>query len=211
MSAGPVQLSAIADSLAGALPGCQDAPLALTLVRELAHGHPVSTAALAALAGRDEAEIEAALTAWPTVERDDERRVTAFSGLTLRPTEHRLEIDGRALHAWCAWDTLFLPAMLGRPARVRSRCPVTGADVHLTVGPEGVQASDPAPLAVSFPPPDAACAQDITGSFCCHVHFLAGAQAAARWRGDHDGAVVLDLDQAFELGRMATRACLDAG
>jgi hypothetical protein len=38
MSAGPVQLSSIADSLAGALPGCQYAPLGLALVRELARG-----------------------------------------------------------------------------------------------------------------------------------------------------------------------------
>jgi alkylmercury lyase len=201
----------MADSLAGALPGCQDAPLALALVRELARGKPVSTAALAATAGRDDAAVTAALTAWPSIQRDERRRVIAFSGLSLRPTGHRLHVDGRALYAWCAWDTLFLPAMLGRPARVRSRCPVTGTDVQLTVASDRVRASDPAPLAVSFPAPDAVCAHDITGSFCCHVHFLAGAEAAERWRADHDGAVVLDLDDAFELGRMATRACLDAG
>jgi alkylmercury lyase len=207
----PAQLSAIADSLVGALPGCQHAPLALALVRQLARGQPVSTAALAAITGRDEADVAATLTVWPTVQRDDQQRVIAFSGLTLRRAGHRLRVDGRALYAWCALDTLFLPAMLGQPARVRSRCPVTGTDVQLTVAPDGVQARHPAPLAVSFPPPGAACAQDITGSFCCHVYFLAGAQAAARWRADHDGAVVLDLDDAFELGRMATRACLDAG
>jgi alkylmercury lyase len=210
VSGAPVQLSAIADPLAGALPGCQDAPLALALVRELARGQPVTTASLAAVAGRKTADVESALTAWPNVERDDQQQVIAFSGLTLRPTRHHLNVDGRALHAWCAWDTLFLPAMLGQPARVRSRCPVTGADIHLSVALDGVKASDPAPLAVSFPPPDGACAEDITGSFCCHVHFLAGAQAAERWRADHDGALMLDLDQAFELSRMATRACLDA-
>jgi alkylmercury lyase len=207
MSAGPVQLRALADSL----PGCRDASLALALLRELARGRPVSIAALAAVAGRDEADVESALTAWPNVERDDQERVTAFSGLSLLPTEHRLEIDDRTLYAWCAWDTLFLPALLGRPARVRSRCPVTATDVHLTVAPQGVQASDPAELAVSFPPPGAACAQDITGSFCCHVHFLAGAHAAERWRAEHGDALVLDLDQAFELGRLATRDCRNAG
>jgi alkylmercury lyase len=143
------------------------------------------------------------LTAWPTVERDDQQQVIAFSGLTLRPTEHRLDVTGRALHAWCAWDALFLPAMLGQPARVRSRCPITGADIHLTVAPGGVQASDPAPLAVSFPPPDALCVQDITSSFCCHVHFLAGAHAAERWRADHGGALVLDLDEVCR--RVSTR------
>jgi alkylmercury lyase len=136
--------------------------------------------------------------------------VIAFSGLTLRPTKHRLDVAGRSLHAWCAWDTLFLPAMLGQEARVHSRCPITGAAIHLSVAPDGVNASDPAPIAVSFPAPGAGCAEDITGSFCCHVHFLAGPEAAERWRADHDGGLVLDLDQAFELGRTATRDCLDA-
>ena len=63
---------------------------------------------------------------------------------------------------------------------------------------------------MSFPPPDTACAQDITGSFCCHVHFLAGPNAAARWLADHHGAMALTLDQAFELGRIATRPLLSA-
>jgi hypothetical protein len=31
---------------------------------------------------------------------------------------------------------------------------------------------------------------------------------AERWLADHDDAVVLTLDKAFELGRLATRLCL---
>jgi alkylmercury lyase len=73
-----------------------------------------------------------------------------------------------------------------------------------------VRESDPHSLRVSFPRPGAATTDDITGSFCCHVHFLAGPGAAERWLADHDGAVVLTLDEAFELGRLATRPCLGA-
>ena len=66
----------------------------------------------------------------------------------------------------------------------------------------------PDSLRVSFPPRGAASTADITGSFCCHVHFLAGPSAGERWRADHQAAMVLTLDEAFELGRLATRALL---
>jgi alkylmercury lyase len=201
-------LHTMADALVGTFPGSDDAPLALALLRELARGEPVAPMALAATHGRDEADVTAALARWPNVQRDEQDRVVAFSGLSLRPTAHRLEVGGRRLHAWCAWDTLFLPGMLGQPARVRSRCPVTGATVRLTVEPGAVGESDPEALRVSFPRPGAASTADITGSFCCHVHFLAGPEAAERWLADHPGAVVLTLDDAHELGRLATRPFL---
>jgi alkylmercury lyase len=70
--------------------------------------------------------------------------------------------------------------------------------------------SDPDPLRISFPRPGAASTDDLTGSFCCHLHFLAGSGAAERRIADHDGAVVVTLDEAFELGRLATRHCLGA-
>lgn len=48
--------------------------------------------------------------------------------------------------------------------------------------------------------------EDITASFCCHAHFLAGEPAAVSWREAHAGGLTLPLDDAFELGRLATRA-----
>jgi alkylmercury lyase len=45
-------------------------------------------------------------------------------------------------------DTLFFPAVIGRPARVESSCAATGIPIRLTVDPtEGVAALDP-PTAV---------------------------------------------------------------
>jgi len=210
MSADGGSIAAIADALADTFPGCEDAPLTLALVRELARAEPVATTTLATLTGRGETEVNALLGRWPTVQRDEHGRVVAFSGLSLPPTPHGFEVDGRQLYAWCAWDTLFLPAMLGAPARVRSRCPVTGAAVRLAVALNGVRAAEPDELAVSFPPADAVSSADITGSFCCHVHFLAGPHAAEQWRADHPASVVLALDDAFELGQRATRRCRPA-
>ena len=93
---------------------------------------------------------------WPNVELDDHGRVVAFSGLSLTPTGHRFTVGGRQLYAWCAWDTLFLPALLDQPAHVESSCPVTGAPVRLAVDQSGVRHVDPEDVGVSFPPPGTA-------------------------------------------------------
>jgi hypothetical protein len=63
--------------------------------------------------------------------------VTGFWGLALSEMPHRLQVD--ALYGWCAWDTLFIPLILGKEAHVESPCATTGEIVSLTVGPDGVR------------------------------------------------------------------------
>jgi alkylmercury lyase len=198
----PSALDRLAEALAGTFPGCEDAPLALALLRELATGEPVVASALGERA-------EAVIARWPNVDYDDDGSVVAFSGLSLTPTAHRFAVGGRQLYTWCAWDTLFLPAMLGQPADVRSTCPVTGGDIRLTVEPDGVRRVDPQPLWISFPPAATTSTADITGTFCCHVHFLATTAAAEHWLSRHPEGTVLAIDDAYELGRKATRCYTD--
>jgi hypothetical protein len=67
------------------------------------------------------------------------RMAPPFSGV---PTQHRVEVDGVAYFANCAWDALGIPAALRRPGKVTSRCEVTHEPLHLDVGPEGPGPSD---------------------------------------------------------------------
>jgi len=194
----PDALDRLAGSLAGTFPACDDAPLARRLLRELAQGRPVSIPSI-------DQRTHAAVARWPNVEYDDEGRVVAFGGLSLTPTAHRFTVGDHGLYTWCAWDTLFLPAILDQSASVRSRCPITGTAVRLAVAPSGIVDVDPSALGVSFPPPTTTSTADITGTFCCHVHFLAGPAAADEWLGRHPAGTVLELDVAYELGRVATR------
>lgn len=204
-------LPTLADSLASTFPCCDDPPLAIALLDELAKGEPVSAAQLARAVNRDEADLAATLDGWPNVHRDGHARVVAFGGLSVTPTQHRFEIAGRQLHTWCAWDTLFLPALLGQAAHVESTCPVTATEARLTVAPDGVRAAEPASLQVSFPALASTVTSDITASFCCHVHFLAGQDAADAWLADNPGALTLSLEDALELGRLATQPLLEDG
>lgn len=63
----PSALDTLAESLAGTFPGCDDAPLALALLHELANGEPVAISRLP-----DRAELVLAL--WPNVDYDEAGR-----------------------------------------------------------------------------------------------------------------------------------------
>jgi alkylmercury lyase len=177
--------------------------LALTLYRLLAEAEPVSAAALAQQLGRPENAVKGTLDRWPGVFRDDEERVVGFHGLALGEMPHRFRVNGRDLFAWCAWDTLFLPAQLDRVAQAESRCPTTGDPVHLTVSPTQIESVSPAEAVLSMLVPETAFDDNVILSFCHYVHFFTSAQAAEPWLAGHPGTFVLPVEQAFELGQLA--------
>lgn len=89
--------------------------VAFSTYRRLAEGTPAPVEDVAERAGESVGLAEQLLASWPGVVRDDRGRIVGFWGLTigkLVPT-HAIELEGRRLFAWCAWDTLFLPGILG--------------------------------------------------------------------------------------------------
>jgi alkylmercury lyase len=108
------------------------------LLRLLSRGEPVTIAELAAAAAHPTDHVQRAIAGWNDTAYDQEGRIVGW-GLTLRPTPHRFNVDGKQLYAWCALDTLFFPAVIGRAARIESLCAATGIAIRLTVDPtEGV-------------------------------------------------------------------------
>jgi len=181
--------------------------LSLALYRELARGAPVSPSSLADRVEMPAETVVRQLRNWPGVYYDGEQRVVGFWGLTIAPMPHRLRVDGRELYAWCAWDTLFLPALLGVTTEVESACRATGAPVRLTVTPHGVESAEPAGLSVSFLLPDAeAMNANVITSFCHYVHFFRSREAARSWLHEHPETFLLPLADACELGRRVNRA-----
>jgi alkylmercury lyase len=124
---------------------------------------------------------------WPAVFTDSQGRVTGFWGLAISELspEHRYVTGGRVLYAWCAWDTLFLPARLAQAARVTSACPVTGELITLTVTPEGVTETSHPEAVVSFLEPGGPFDAGVIESFCHFVHFFANRQAGEQWAAGH--------------------------
>jgi alkylmercury lyase len=181
----------------------------LALYRLIAAGLPVDRGGLAQAVGREPVEVAEILAAIPASNflYDSGGLIVGFRGLGQVPTRHHLGFAGKRLFAWCAFDCLFLAALLGGALEVASACPASGAEIRLTVTPEGVAAAGPEATVLSFvTPAPADLRADLRQVFCAKVHFFAGPDAAEAWRTNHPEASILTLDQGFELARLRNAA-----
>lgn len=194
----------VAETILGLFPTLSEAEqrVSLALYRLLARGAPVAGAGLAAETGVAQDAVEATLASWPNIHRDAEQRVVGYWGLALAKTKHRILVNGRQLHAWCALDTLFLPELLGASIRVESVCPMTQEPISLRVHASGVEPSERNPAAVSLIAPDRDAAhENIVASFCHYVNFFHTMRAAEEWCARHPGTLAVSLDAAWRLGQ----------
>lgn len=127
-----------------------------------------------------------------------------FLGLSIGPMPHRLMVAGRTLHAWCAFDTLFVSELvLGKRAEVQSECPTTGEQIRLAVEGTDVTSAQPADAVVSYLHKDKPLDQHVINTFCHYIHFFANADAAA-WTVDRGARGHLhDLARRGPRGRPA--------
>ncbi len=172
------------------------------LVQLLVQGQPVAPELLASRLHRHLDEVRSILQAHPEMEYDEQGNLVG-SGLTLVPTAHQLQVEQRTLFAWCAFDTLTYPVELHLSAEVTSRCPVTGSSIHLTVTPEQVRDLDPAEAQVSLVVDVAGgCGHNVREDVCNYGHFFASREAAFRWQAAHHEAVILSVEEAYQVGKL---------
>ena len=194
----------LADKIVNAMPklGSGKRRIAIGLYRLLAEGEPVSPERLAKTLVLSESRVRENLSKWPGVYYNDTGAVIGFWGLALAEMPHRFQVAGRNMYTWCAWDSLFIPGILGKTARVQSTDPVTNEKISLVVAPEGVKEVEPAGTVVSFLTPNRAFDADVIQSFCHFVHFFGSRESGERWTSEHRGTLLLSVDQAYELGRL---------
>ena len=208
MTVGRPNLKELAAALIEVFPELDEGKRAVALAtyRRLALGKPVPRREIAAEAGILEVEVRRILGDWIGVFSDSEERVIGFWGLAIPKMKHRFVVDGVELHAWCAWDTLFLPALLRETARVESACATSGEPVRLTVSPTTIERSEPALPVVSFVAPEASrFQQDVINNFCHYVHFFRSRNDGEAWVARHPGTFLLTLEEAFELAQRKNR------
>jgi alkylmercury lyase len=186
--------------LIGRVEGAQLLPHAIRL---LSDGEPVALAQLAAAAGWSVEDVEAELRAQTSAERDDQGRLVGLA-LTLRPTTHRVTVDGRTLYAWCATDTLMIPVILGRPALVESTCPQTGHAIRIDLTPDRVERVDPLEAVMTAVRPRGQLS-DVRSATCAHGHFFSSIEATAAWTDAHPGGHVYPVEEAFRLDRQVIK------
>lgn len=107
------------------------------IIRELAKGKPVESARLAQLMQQPAEKVQQLLEQG-SVPRDEQGRVTEL-GMTLDPTPHEFEVEGRTLWVWYPIDLLMFPPILNVSAHTKSPCAVTGEPVELDLTPDTVK------------------------------------------------------------------------
>jgi alkylmercury lyase len=182
--------------------------LAIVLYRELAMGERIDETRLSGALGIPEAECRALLQRDSIkchTYADGDGRIAGFGGLAVTPMHHRFAVDGRQLWTWCAWDSLFIPEILGRPANVASPDPDSGEVVRLVVTPEGIASRAPDAAVISFIWPDASSfgtsAANVMAGFCHFIYFFASRSSGERWAAAHPGTFLYTLEDAFALAK----------
>lgn len=210
--AGNVDVDAVALGIVKVFPTLDlfEQRLSLELYRLLSGGQPVARAVLAERLQASAEIVNRILDGWPGVFSDSERRIVGYWGLSIATayrSPHQLMIDGQTLSAWCAWDTLFLASLLGKPADVESKSPGEAEGVKLTVTPTGVDRVEPEDAQVSFLMPDAGQVQnDIVSAFCHFVHFFPSRPAGEVWSAKHPGTFILSVAEAHAIARRKNQA-----
>jgi alkylmercury lyase len=186
----------------------EEQPVAVALYRELAKGRSVDADQLGRALGITSDEGRAFLerdAIKSFVYPDSEGRVLGFGGLAAAPMHHRFEVGGRMLWTWCAWDSLFIPEILGREARVTSPDPENREIVRLVVTPDRVESAVPTDAVVSFIRPEAQAfdtsAANVMAKFCHFIFFFSSRQSGDRWVTKHPGTFLYSIDDAFALAK----------
>jgi alkylmercury lyase len=202
-----INVPELADELIAARPALdrRGQRLAIALYELLAGGRPVSRERLAQRAETGVGDVGRFLDDQPGVYLDAQGEVVGFWGMALEGMPHRMEVDGREIHAWCAWDTLFLPELIARAVTVRSTCPATAQPIELVVAPDGARNLSPQGAVLSFLRRETPFDADTIRSFCHFVHFFASQGAATEWTARHPGTFVLSIDDGLELARLVNR------
>ncbi len=185
----------------------EEQKISVQLYRLLAEGKPVPRERLAKTLDFSDEVVNNILSRWSGVYYDDAGCIVGYWGLAIPPMSHRFKVNGQTLYTWCAWDSLFIPEIIKKTARVESACPVTGDRIQLTVAPEGVKELDPANIVMSFITPKAAkIRENVILNFCHYVHFFSSAEAGSKWVSENGGTLILSLDEAYYLGRKKNEA-----
>jgi alkylmercury lyase len=194
----------------------EQARLLLQVLRTLAQGRPVTGPEIDAIAADLGWAPEAAHAFLRSLtERDAaDKIVGVLPGLSLAEHPHAFTVNGKRMSAWCAEDTLFLPALLGQTATIESTSPLSREPVRLTVAPDGVRSVSPPEAVVSVAivdPGDTTLGsvEAILKTFCRHIHFFASREEAARWAAARDDIAILTLDEGYRLGRQLVSRFLE--
>lgn len=92
-------------------------------------------------------------------------------------------------------------------AQVISACPVTAETIRFTVTPEQTRDLDPKAAMISLVIRDeTTCSSTVRETFCNSSHFFASQEAAGRWQHAHPDALLLEVEEAYQVAKFVVQA-----
>jgi alkylmercury lyase len=172
----------------------------MALQRLLLEGQPVSPERIAS---RLHVTREGILALLQDAERDAEGNFVGF-GLTLVPTRHAYQINGRQFYVWCAGDAITFPILHKARAVIASPDPISGETVRLIGTPAGARDVAPSTAVVSWvrSPEGPITLETVRAAFCSFVHFFASVETAAQYVSPHPELVIVPIDDVFQIGKL---------
>jgi alkylmercury lyase len=122
--------------------------------------------------------------------------------LSLVPTRHQITLDGNQLYAWCAYDAIYTPRVVGKTARIVSKDPVTGEVIRLTITPDGVPEVRPVDTVVSVVGAETDTRGGPASPRCSQMHFFGSRESAEEWLQDRPGISILTVEEVFEIATL---------
>ena len=184
---------------------CEQKDLCRPIIQQVARGKPVTKADLQVSLHLSPDELERRLEHLPDTEFDQQGNILGW-GVTLLPTSHQFQLDGKALYTWCAFDTVLFPPSLQRSAQVQSSCAQTGHPITFVANPEGV-VTDLTPagsvMSLILPAERSECVRE---TFCYQSLFFQSEQAASPFLASHSEAILLSIEEAALVGRWVAQS-----
>ena len=168
----------------------------------LSEGDPVSIEEVAKSLGMDKDHIKSITDEWAGIYYNDDGNIIGYWGLATERMGHRFKLGGKTLYTWCAWDTLFIPQIIGKSANIESRDPLTKKVISLTVTHDGgISEIEPSEAVISFLIPNTEeVRSDVIKSFCHYVHFFESRNSAEEWISQSDKKdeiMILSIEDAY--------------
>lgn len=120
--------------------------------------------------------------------------------LSLVPTTHKVRLNDNDLYAWCAYDAIYIPGVIGMKAQIESTDPVNGETIRMTITPHGVNDLNPEGSVVSVVSPDVG-GVGPDSPRCSQMLFFTSRESAGTWLKDHPGVEILTVGEVFEIAQ----------
>jgi alkylmercury lyase len=121
--------------------------------------------------------------------------------LSLNPTDHRISMDGKQLYAWCAYDAIYAPGVVGQTAHIDSKDPVTGEPITMTITPDGVADVRPEGSVISVVGAKTDPRGGPDSPRCSQMLFFGSRETAYQWLQGRSDISILTFEEVFEIAR----------